>query len=76
MLIDYGSNHRFINWKLSKLLNCFIYLALKFQVMIANGGNINCLGKCYIIKLTMGANLLNSPIIAIQMGSFDVVLGV
>ena len=44
--------------------------------MIANGGTINCLGKCHSIKLTMGEYLLDNPIIAIQMGDVDVVLRV
>jgi hypothetical protein len=37
VLIDYGSTHNFIHYKLAKDLNCFVYLALEFQVMIADG---------------------------------------
>jgi hypothetical protein len=44
--------------------------------MIADGGTINCSRKCHSIKLTMGEYLLDSPMIAIQMGGVDVVLGV
>jgi hypothetical protein len=44
-LIDSGSTHNFIHYKLGKDLNHFIYAAPKFQVMIANGGTINCSGK-------------------------------
>jgi hypothetical protein len=44
--------------------------------MIVDGGTINCSGKCHSIKLTMGEYLLDSPMIAIQMGGVDVVLGV
>jgi hypothetical protein len=76
MLIDSGSTHNFINCKLAKLLNCFVFPAPEFQVMIANGGTINCSGKCHSIKLNMGEYLLDSPMIAIQMGGVDVVLGV
>jgi 5S rRNA maturation endonuclease (ribonuclease M5) len=36
VLIDFGSTHNFIHYKLTKALNCFIYLVPKFQVMIEN----------------------------------------
>jgi hypothetical protein len=44
----------------------------EFQVMIADGGTINCLGKCNKINLTMGEYVINSPMIAIPMGGADV----
>jgi hypothetical protein len=44
--------------------------------MIANGGTINCSGKCHKINLTMGECVMNSPTISIPMGGADVVLGV
>jgi hypothetical protein len=44
--------------------------------MIADGGTINCSGKCHSIKLNMGEYFLDSPMISIQMGGVDVVLGV
>jgi hypothetical protein len=34
MLIDFGSAYNLINCELAKLVNCFIYLATKFQVMV------------------------------------------
>jgi hypothetical protein len=68
VLIDYGSTHNFIHCKLSKALNCFIYPAPKFQVMIANGETINCSGKFHKINLTMGEYVMNSQMIAIPMG--------
>jgi hypothetical protein len=45
VLIYYGSTHNFSQYKLAKALNCFIYPTPEFQVMIADGGTINCLGK-------------------------------
>jgi hypothetical protein len=54
VLIDYGSTHNFIHYKLAKALNSFVYPTPEFQVMIADGGTINCLGKCNKINLTMG----------------------
>jgi hypothetical protein len=44
--------------------------------MIADGGTINCSGKCNKINLTMGEYVMNSPTIAIPMGGADVVLGI
>ena len=44
--------------------------------MVANGGNINCVGKCHNIKLSMGEYVLNSPMCSIPMAGVDVVLGV
>jgi hypothetical protein len=76
ILIDSGSAHNFINYKLAKDLNCFVYLELEFQVMIADGGTINCLAKFHGINLNMGEYFLVSSVISIQMGSDDVVLGV
>jgi excinuclease UvrABC ATPase subunit len=45
VLIGSGSTHNFIHYKLAKDLNCFLYPSPKFQVMIVDGGTINCLGK-------------------------------
>ena len=44
--------------------------------MIADGGTINCSGKCHNINLDMGGYVLNSPMISIPMGGVDVSLGV
>jgi hypothetical protein len=41
VLIDSGSTHNFIHYKLAKALNCFVYPVPEFQVMIADGGTIN-----------------------------------
>jgi carbamoylphosphate synthase small subunit len=76
VLIDSGSTHNFIHYKLAKDLNCFVYPAPEFQVMIADGGTINCSGKCNKINLTMGEYVMNSPMISIPMGGADVVLGI
>jgi hypothetical protein len=46
----------------------------EFQVMIADGGTINCLGKCNKINITMAEYVTNSPIIAIPMGGAEFLL--
>ena len=43
--------------------------------MIVDGGTINCSRNCHSIKLTMWEYLLDIPIIAVQMGNVDVILG-
>jgi gas vesicle protein len=45
VLIDSGSTHNFIHYKLAKDFNFFVYPVPEFQVMIACGGTINCSGK-------------------------------
>ena len=76
MLIDSGSSHNFIHFKVAKEFNCILYQVLECQVMVANGRTINCFGKCHNIKITMGDYVLNSPMISIPMGGADVALGV
>jgi hypothetical protein len=76
VLIDSGSTHNFIHYKLAKALNCFVYPTPEFQVMIADGGTINCLGKCNKINITMGEYVMNGPMISIPMGDADVVPGI
>jgi hypothetical protein len=76
VLIYYGSTHNFIHCKLAKSLNCFIYPAPEFQVMIENGGTINCSGKFHKKNLTMGKYVMNSPMIGIPMGGVYVILEV
>jgi hypothetical protein len=76
VLIDSGSTHNFIHYKLSEALNCFVYPAPEFQVMNTGGGTINFSGKCNNINLTMGEYVMNSPMISIPMGGADVVLGI
>ena len=75
VMIDLGITHNFIHCKVAKELNCFLYPTPECQVMVANGGTINCSGKCHNIKLTMGEYVLNSPMLSIPMGVVDVVLG-
>ena len=76
VLIDSGSTHNFIHCKVAKELNCFLYPTPECQVMVENGGRINCSRKCHNIKLSMGEYVLTSPILSILMGGVDVVLGV
>jgi hypothetical protein len=76
VLIDSVSTHNFIHYKLAKDRNCFVYPAPEFQVMIEDGGTMNCSGKCNKINLVMVDYVMNNPMISIPMGGADVVLGI
>ena len=74
VLIDSRSTHNFIHCRVAKELNCFLYPARECQVMIANGGTINCSGRCHNIKLSMGEYVLKIPMLSIRMGGANVLL--
>jgi hypothetical protein len=76
VLIDSGSTHNFIDKKLARNLNCFVYPVKNFHVLVANGGSIDCVGKCHNLKLNMGEYNLESPMYSIPIGGVDVVLGI
>ena len=48
VLIDSGNTHNFIHYKVAEELNYFLYPAPDCQVMVANGGTINCSGNAII----------------------------
>jgi hypothetical protein len=47
-----------------------------FQVLVANGGSIDCRGKCHNIKLSMGEYNLESMMYSIPIGGLDVFMGI
>ena len=76
VLIDSGSTHNFINQSMAWSLHIFIHPINNFQVLIANGGTMNCGGRCENVKLQMGDYHLKTRMFAIDMGGCDIVLGV
>jgi hypothetical protein len=68
VLIDSGSTHNFINKRLAERLNCFVYPMTNFQFLVANGGSIDCVGKCPNIKLSMGEYNLEITMYVIPVG--------
>ena len=54
MLIDLGSAHNFIHFKVAKELNCFLYPAPKCQLMVANGGSTIYLESAIISSYPWG----------------------
>lgn len=53
ILIDSKSTHNFIDPRVVKQANYFIFPQNNFEVMIGNGGKITCKGKYHNIKLAM-----------------------
>jgi hypothetical protein len=53
-----------------------MYPMTNFQVLVANGGSIDCGEKCHNIKLSMGEYNLESPMYGIPIGGVYVVLGI
>jgi len=76
ILVDSGSTHNFINKRVAEKLNCFPYSVKNFQVMIANGGSINCGGKCHNVKVNIRDYNLTTTMYVIPIGGVNVVLGV
>jgi hypothetical protein len=76
VLIYSSSTHNFINYKLAKYVNCFVFPTQGFQLLIADEGTIIFFGKCHSINLNIGESILNSPMITIQIGGANVLLGV
>jgi hypothetical protein len=53
-----------------------VYPTTNFQVLVGNGGSIDCVGKCHNIKLSMGGYKLEIPMYAIPIGGLYVFLGI
>ncbi|KAB5519569.1 hypothetical protein DKX38_023888 [Salix brachista] len=76
VLLDSGSSHNFIHvgmvkrlgWKLDPTYNC--------DVMIADGGQVQCKGSCAAVPLTIDSYSYTSDMFALQLGGCDIVLGV
>lgn len=53
ILIDSGSSHNFIDTRIDKQLNIFIYPTSKFQVSILGNKTTSCDGKCHKVELSI-----------------------
>ena len=74
MLVDSGSTHNFIDSKVTKQLNIFIYPTTSFQVSIPGNKTTPCDGKCH--KLAIKDYKLRFPMYVMEMKGVDIVLGV
>jgi hypothetical protein len=76
VLIDSGSTHNFIHYRLAEEIHCFVRPVSNFQILIANGGMMKCGGRCENVKLQMGDYHLKTHMFSIAMGGCDIVLSV
>lgn len=53
VLIDSGSTHNFIDVNVAKRLNIFAYPVADLKVMVANGKQIDGVGKCHKVKMQL-----------------------
>jgi hypothetical protein len=76
ILVDSGNTHNFIHRHITQETHCYIHAVNNFQIMIANGGSMKCSECCENVRLQIGDYHLKSHMFAIDMGSYDIVLGV
>lgn len=70
-----ASSHNFIDTRIAKQLNIFIYPTSEFQVSIPGNKTTSCDGKCHKIELSMSEYKLKSLMYAMPIGGVDIVLG-
>jgi len=76
ILVDSGNTHNFIHRTISQETHCYIHVVNNFQITITNGGSMKCGGHCENVHLQIGDYHLKSHMFAIDMGGFEIVLGV
>ena len=54
ILVDSGSTHNFIHYRIAQETNCYIRAANNFQIMIANGGSMKCSRRCENVRFQIG----------------------
>ena len=70
-----GSTHKFIDSRVEKKLNIFIYPTASFQVSIPRNKTTLYDGKCHKVKLSIKDYKLRSPMYAMAIIGVDIVLG-
>jgi hypothetical protein len=75
ILVDSGSTHNFIHHRIAQEINFYIHVVNNFQIVIANGGSMNCGGRCENVILQIGDYHLKYHMFSIDMGGCDIVLG-
>jgi hypothetical protein len=75
ILVDSGSTHNFIHFRIAQETNCYIHAVNNFQIMIVNGGSMKCGGYCENVCLQIGEYHMKSHMFSIDMGGCDIVLG-
>ena len=75
ILIDNGSSHNFMDTRIAKKLNMFMYPTFDLQVSILGNKTTSCNGKCHKVELAISDYKLKLLIYAMGIGGVDVILG-
>ena len=75
VLVDSGSKHNFIDSRVAKQLNIFIYPTIIFQVLIPGNKTTLWDGKCHKVELARKDCTLRFPMYAMAIRGVDIVLG-
>ena len=75
VLIDSGSTHNFIDSRVAKQLNIFIYHTASFQVSIPRNKTTLCHDKFHKVELSINNYKLKLPMYAMEIRGFDIGLG-
>ena len=67
VLVDSGSKHNFIDSRVAKQLNIFIYPTASFQISIPGNKTTSCDGKCHKAKLAIKDYKLRLPMSAMAI---------
>ncbi|XP_026450694.1 uncharacterized protein K02A2.6-like [Papaver somniferum] len=74
ILIDYGSTHNFIDPIISRKLGIEVLSDERFEVMVANGTRVPCLGRCPSWGFELQNYKFVSDFHVLSLGGCDVVL--
>ena len=75
VLVDSGSTQNFIDSRVEKQLNIFIYPTANFQVSISRNKTTPCGGTCHKVELAIKDCTLRFPMYAIAIRGVDIILG-
>ena len=75
-LVDTGSTHTFIQFALAQRLGLTVTPRAGLNVMVANGDRVCSPGVCLATPVTIGGEAFSIDCFALDMGGFDLVLGV
>ncbi|KAM2118242.1 hypothetical protein ACFX1R_011685 [Malus domestica] len=76
ILLDSGSTHNFVDFKLLKQWGQPASPTTNFEVMIADGGRVRSSGCCKDAILSVGGYTCKADLFSLPLGGCDVVLGV
>ncbi|XP_026428220.1 uncharacterized protein LOC113324098 [Papaver somniferum] len=75
ILIDTGSTHNFTEPSISKRVNLKFVKDTQFEVMVANGTKIPCVGLCPNLEFRLQKHMFSGDFHLLKLGGCDMVLG-